>query len=284
MSGGVRLVCVLAAVAVLGAIAAPVPSALAQPPRTGPATPSTAQDVAALRLPSEGGAAVTDGKGGSDGAPGPKAGGKGTATGHPDCSKLKCVALTMDDGPVANTSKVLDLLRKKKVHATFFVLGQNARLHPGLVRRMLAEGHAVGNHSWNHPQFWKMSRAAIARQLDRTDALLKRITGKKPRLVRPPYGEVDARVRRIATAGGQSLVLWDVDPDDWRDHDADLVVRRVLHHARRGSIILTHDVWPTTRHAYARIIDGLEERGFTLVTVPQLLGSKAKPGRVFLRQ
>ncbi|MFT4110611.1 polysaccharide deacetylase family protein, partial [Propionicimonas sp.] len=249
------------------------------------------REATELRLPSAGGAVATAGGAGAttggadpDGTSGSKAGGGGRRHGRPDCSKLKCVALTMDDGPVTNTSKVLDLLRRKKVHATFFVLGENARLHPALVRRMVAEGNAVGNHSWDHPQFWKLSRAAIARQLHRTDALLKRITGKRPALVRPPYGEVDARVRKIARAHGQSLILWDVDPTDWRDHDTDLVVRRVLRHARRGSIILSHDVWPTSRHAYARIIDGLERRGFTLVTVPDLLGRGARPGRVFLRQ
>jgi peptidoglycan/xylan/chitin deacetylase (PgdA/CDA1 family) len=200
-----------------------------------------------------------------------------------NCAKLKCVALTMDDGPVGATAKVLSLLRKKHVHATFFVLGAQARAHPAIVRRMLADGNAVGNHSWNHPQFWHLSKSAIRHQLARTDAVLKRITGKRPVMVRPPYGEFNAKVRSVARAHGQELVLWDVDPQDWKDRKAKTVVKRVLKHARRGSIILTHDVWPSTRHAYGRIIDGLKARGFTLVTVPQLLHSKTSPGRVYSR-
>ena len=206
-----------------------------------------------------------------------------TDQGPVDCAKHKCVALTLDDGPVGGTSHLLDLLRRKDARVTFFVLGEHARAHPGIVRRMVADGHAVGNHSWNHPQFWHLSRKQVRSQLARTDAVLTRITGTRPRLVRPPFGQVDGDVRAVARARGQALVLWNVDPLDWKDHTASTVARRVVAHARRGSIILTHDVWPSTRHAYARIIDGLRAKGFTLVTVPELLGSSPKPGRVYTR-
>lgn len=205
-------------------------------------------------------------------------------SGPVDCAKMRCVALTMDDGPVGATRGVLALLRRKQVPATFFVVGTQARAHPGLIRRMVADGHVVGNHSWNHPEFWGMSRGAVRRQLSRTDAVLKRITGKRPVLVRPPFGELNRKVRSVARARHQALVLWDVDPLDWKDRSATTVARRVLQQTRRGSIILTHDVWPSTRHAYARIIDGLRARGFTFVTVPQLLGPRTKPGRVYLRR
>jgi peptidoglycan/xylan/chitin deacetylase (PgdA/CDA1 family) len=202
----------------------------------------------------------------------------------PDCARLKCVALTMDDGPVPQTASVLALLRREQVHATFFLIGRNAELHPEIVRRMLADGNAVGNHSWTHPEFWRMSKKAIRRELARTDAVIKKATGERPTLVRPPYGEVNAKVRKVAKDRGDALILWDVDPLDWKDHKAKTVVKRVLAHARRGSIILTHDVWPSTRHAYKAIIRGLKARGFTLVTVPELLAGKARPGRVYLRR
>ncbi len=201
----------------------------------------------------------------------------------PDCAKLTCVALTLDDGPVPGTAAVLSLLRRKHVHATFFVVGRQARAHPDLVRRMVADGHVVGNHSWNHPEFWHLSRKAIDRQLARTDAAVKRAAGTRPSLLRPPFGEVDRSVRKAARARGQAIVLWDVDPRDWKDRKAAVVAKRVLHQARRGSIILVHDVWPSTRHALARIIDGLRAKGFTLVTVPDLLGGRQRPGRVYLR-
>ncbi len=203
------------------------------------------------------------------------------ASDAPNCAKLKCVALTMDDGPVANTVRVLNLLRREQVHATFFVVGMNASAHPGIIRRMVADGNAVGNHSWNHPQFWHISKAAIRRQLASTDALLKRITGKRPTIVRTPFGEFDARVRAVARSRGQALIQWSVDPMDWRDHNSKLVTKRVLNSVRRNSIILSHDVWPTTRRAYAGIIRGLKAKGYTLVTVPQLLAGHQKPGVVY---
>lgn len=199
----------------------------------------------------------------------------------PNCAKLKCVALTMDDGPVANTVRVLNLLRREQVHATFFVVGVNASAHPAIIRRMVADGNAVGNHSWNHPQFWHLSAAAIRRQLARTDSLLKRITGSRPTIVRTPFGEFDARVRAIARSRGQALIQWSVDPQDWRDHNSKLVTKRVLKSVHRNSIILSHDVWPTTRHAYAGIISGLKAKGYTLVTVPELLAGHQRPGVVY---
>jgi peptidoglycan/xylan/chitin deacetylase (PgdA/CDA1 family) len=189
----------------------------------------------------------------------------------------------MDDGPVPGTAKVLDLLKRKQVHATFFVLGQLARLRPGLVRRMVREGHAVGNHSWNHPEFFGLPASRVRSQLARTDRVLRRTLGREPVLMRPPFGEVTAAERRICRRLGEAIVLWDVDPRDWKDRKASTVAKRVLKRARRGSIILTHDSLKTTRKAYSRIIDGLHKRGFTLVTVPQLLAGKLKPGKVYLR-
>ena len=205
------------------------------------------------------------------------------SAGPPDCAKLKCVALTMDDGPVPGTAHVLDLLKRKDVRATFFVLGQLARQRPTLLRRMIAEGHVVGNHSWNHPEFFGKSAKMIRGQLTHTDAAIHRATGHDPVLMRPPYGEVTAKVRKTARTLGEAVVLWGVDPLDWKDRKASTVAHRVVTQARRGSIILTHDSLKTTRAAYGDIIDGLRARGFTLVTVPELFGGRMSAGRVYLR-
>jgi peptidoglycan/xylan/chitin deacetylase (PgdA/CDA1 family) len=201
----------------------------------------------------------------------------------PDCSKLKCVALTMDDGPVPGTAHVLDLLKRKGVHATFFVLGQLARTHPALLRRMVAEGNVVGNHSWNHPEFFGKSARMIRGQLVHTDAAVHRAIGHDPVLMRPPFGEVTAKVKKAGRRLGEAVVLWDVDPLDWKDRKASTVAHRVVKQAKRASIILTHDSLKTTRAAYADIIDGLRARGFTLVTVPELFGGKLVAGRVYRR-
>ena len=205
------------------------------------------------------------------------------SAGSPDCAKLKGVALTMDDGPVPGTAHVLNLLKRKGVHVTFFVLGQQARRYPALLRRMVAEGHVIGNHSWDHPEFFGEPVRMIRGQLLRTDAAVHRATGHDPVLMRPPYGEVTANVRRTGRALGKAVVLWGVDPLDWKDRKASTVAHRVVKQAKRGSIILTHDSLKTTRAAYGAIIDGLRARGFTLVTVPELFGGRMTAGKVCLR-
>jgi peptidoglycan/xylan/chitin deacetylase (PgdA/CDA1 family) len=187
----------------------------------------------------------------------------------------------MDDGPVPATAKVLDLLKRKQVHVTFFVVGEMARLQPGLVARMVREGHVVGNHSWSHPEFFGEPAKAMRSQLIRTDKVLHRATGHDPVLMRPPFGEVTRKVSNLCRKLGEAVVLWSVDPMDWKDRKASTVAKRVIHRAKRGSIILTHDSLKTTRKAYSRIIDGLRARGFTLVTVPQLFAGKLKPGKVY---
>jgi peptidoglycan/xylan/chitin deacetylase (PgdA/CDA1 family) len=148
---------------------------------------------------------------------------------------------------------------------------------------MVAEGHVIGNHSWNHPEFFGEPAKMIRGQLVHTDAAVHRATGHDPVLMRPPFGEVTAKVRRISRRLHEAVVLWDVDPLDWKDRKVSTIVHRVLKQAKRGSIILTHDTLKTTRAAYSRIIDGLRARGFTLVTVPELFGGRLRSGKVYLR-
>jgi len=276
-----RLLATLFGVALLAGLAPQLP---AQP--TAPAVVHVAQPLAAAKpaarpllpvittLPDPPAAA----------APDPSAPGNPPVNGEPpDCAKLKCVALTMDDGPVPGTAHVLELLKRKGVHATFFVVGQLARRRPALLRRMVAEGNVVGNHSWNHPEFFGKKAKMIRGQLVRTDAAIHRAIGHDPVLMRPPFGEVTPNVRKISRSLGEAVVIWDVDPVDWKDRKSSTVAHRVVTQARRGSIILTHDSLKTTRAAYADIIDGLRARGFTLVTVPELFGGKMVAGRVYLR-
>jgi peptidoglycan/xylan/chitin deacetylase (PgdA/CDA1 family) len=201
------------------------------------------------------------------------------ATSEPvNCRKVKCVALTFDDGPVPQTVGVLNTLKRNGARATFFVLGASAQTHPEILRRMVAGGNAVGDHSWNHPMFSKMSLKAIRSQLKRTDTVITRAIGAHRRLVRPPYGEVNARVRKAAASLGAPLILWSVDPLDWKDRNTKVVTKRVLAAVRRNSIVLMHDIHPTSRAAVDGIIKRLQARGYVLVTVPELIGSKAKPG------
>ena len=206
---------------------------------------------------------------------------KTTKPSRVNCAKVKCIALTFDDGPVPQTAHVLDVLRRHHARATFFVLGELAATRPALLRRMVREGHAIGDHSWDHGQFWHQDAAAIRREVRRTAAVIRRATGSSPRLLRPPFGESDAVVRRIARQEGMAIVLWSVDPLDWRDRDTDKVIRRIVKRARPGAIILAHDIRPTTRRAIPEVIERLQAKGYVFVTVPELLGRRLRPGLTF---
>ncbi|MBK9696528.1 MAG: polysaccharide deacetylase family protein [Propionibacteriaceae bacterium] len=199
----------------------------------------------------------------------------------PNCAKQKCLAVTFDDGPMPETEKLLTLLKKQHVHATFFVLGEQAKAHPGVLRRMAADGHVIGNHSFSHPQFWKLSAAGIKSQLSRTSTTIHKAAGTKVTLFRPPYGESNATIRKVAGKLGLSQILWSVDPLDWRYRNATEVAKRIMKLARPGAIVLSHDIYPTTRKAWAIAIPKLRKQGYVFVTVPQLLGSRLKPGRSY---
>ncbi|MFI7108802.1 polysaccharide deacetylase family protein [Nonomuraea sp. NPDC050227] len=191
--------------------------------------------------------------------------------GKPDCRKVKCVALTFDDGPGPYTGTLLRHLAKYQAHATFFVVGQNVGLHPDVVRRTVEAGHELGNHTWSHPDLTRLSPAAIRSQLARTDQAVKSAAGVVPGLVRPPYGATDGDVRRQAH---RPLVLWSVDTLDWRYRDSARVARVSLKRVRPGSVILFHDIHPTTVKALPRVLKGLSARGYRFVTVSELFGGR----------
>jgi len=203
-----------------------------------------------------------------------------TADSDVDCSVQRCVALTFDDGPVAGTADLLDVLADKGVPATFFVVGSNAQAQPDLLARMVAEGHVVGNHTQDHPDLTKLDAEQVRDQIEQVNDTVAAATGVRPTLLRPPYGATSPTVADVAAAAGMAQVLWNVDPEDWKDRDSAVVQQRVLSSTDDGDIVLSHDIHETTREAYAAIIDGLVANGYTLVTVPQLLG-EIEPGQVY---
>ena len=202
-----------------------------------------------------------------------------------NCRRVKCVALTFDDGPVPQTKAVLDALKKKGARATFFVLGSVAKQHPALLRRMLADGDAIGNHSWDHAMFSRLSTPAIKRELKRTKAVIWSATRTKSHLVRVPYGENNPRLRKAAATSVQSAaVLWSVDTLDWKYRNSATVTRNVMRAVRPGSIVLMHDIHPTTRAAVPGIISRLQAKGYVLVTVEELFNGHLKAGKVYFRR
>jgi len=183
------------------------------------------------------------------------------------------IAMTFDDGPSATlTPKLLDILAAHHIPATFFVIGENVSEHPEIVARAAREGHEIGNHSWSHPNFAKMSDGAVRRQLRQTDDAIKSATGNSPRLLRPPYGSITARQKRwIHDEFGYEIILWDVDPYDWKRPGPSVVRNRILKETRPGSIVLSHDIHPGTIEAMPSTFDALQAKGFKFVTVSELI-------------
>jgi peptidoglycan-N-acetylglucosamine deacetylase len=183
------------------------------------------------------------------------------------------IAMTFDDGPSAKlTPKLLDLLAAHHIKATFFLIGQNAAEYPDIVAREAKEGHEIGNHSWSHPNFGKMSDEGIRSQLRKTDDTIRSAIGNSPTLLRPPYGSITARQKKwINQEFGYKIVLWDVDPLDWRRPGPNVVCNRIVKNTRAGSIVLAHDIHPGTIEAMPCVLKELEARGFKFVTVSELI-------------
>src|SRR2546430_1342936 len=183
------------------------------------------------------------------------------------------IARTCDDGPsLTLTPKLLDLLAAHHIKATFFVIGENVADHPEIVARAAREGHEIGTHSWSHPNFAKMSQETVRSQLQRTDDAIKNATGKRPTLLRPPYGSITEREKRwIHDEFGYDIILWDVDPLDWKRPGPAVVRNRILKETRPGSIVLSHDIHPGTVEAMPCTFNELEAKGFKFVTVSELI-------------
>ena len=196
---------------------------------------------------------------------------EGTISSWPTGKKL--VALTYDDGPNTKvTQPLMDLLESEGVAATFYLLGQTAKANPKLTAEIQRRGFEVGNHSWSHPQLTKLSVDGIRSQLQRAN---EAIASPRPiATMRPPYGAHNSTVHRVCADMGLSVVNWDVDTNDWRKGTTtDKIVKTVLDEVKDGSIILMHDRLPTTVPATRQIITELKKRGYTFVTVSQLLAT-----------
>lgn len=199
------------------------------------------------------------------------------------------VALTFDDGPSPKwTPKILDILKEKNAKATFFVIGENGEANPGLVQRVLAEGHEIGNHTFTHPNIAKASSEGARLELNATQRLIQALTGRSVRLFRPPFfgdaeptTQEEIRAVKLAQSLGYATVGLRVDPDDWAGPSADTIVERIMQRMgdtnpeTRGQVILLHDAGgdrSQTVAALPRIIDGLRAKGLEIVPISQLAG------------
>lgn len=186
----------------------------------------------------------------------------------------KLVALTFDDGPKNSTLTLLDGLAQRGVPATFFLIGEQIPGREGTLRRMAEEGHELGIHSYTHAALTGLNNADFYGEVDRTRTVIQNVVGPVDLLLRPPYGMVDAGVRRRANA---PIILWSVDPEDWKDRNTDREVNHVLRQVRDGSIILFHDIYPESVEAALQIVDALHQDGYYFVTVSQLFSLRDRP-------
>lgn len=196
---------------------------------------------------------------------------------HIPCDLVPCMAMTLDDGPSSLTPTFLDVLRDNQSAATFFELGQNAQRYPDTVARVAAEGHEVGNHTWDHKYLTDLTDAQVQAELGNTEALLQKLSGQSVPFFRPPGGFVNDHVIALA---GQSAIMWSVDTRDWSGPAAADLARYAIDTPQQGTIILMHDIQSVTQSVFSQVIAGLRDRGFQLVTVSALFGGAVPAGQV----
>jgi peptidoglycan/xylan/chitin deacetylase (PgdA/CDA1 family) len=196
------------------------------------------------------------------------------------------IAMTFDDGPhPLLTPRLLDMLKARGIKATFFLIGQNAAEYPDIVRRIAAEGHEIGNHTWNHPQLTKLSPAALREEIDRTSSTIAEIIGKPLLVMRPPYGATSSYINHwMNREFGMKVILWSVDPLDWKYRNSARVERQILAAAQPGAIILSHDIHATTVAAMPNVFDSLLAKGYRFVTVSELIAMDKSAPQVAQRE
>ena len=187
----------------------------------------------------------------------------------------KYIALTFDDGPHHTlTPEILTILRNEGAKGTFFVVGNRAETYPDLVSQISAEGHDVGNHTWNHISLSKNATETGLKSLQKTNDLITGITGKRCNLVRPPYGATSARVRAMLQENGWHQILWDSDSRDWQNKNPDVILYRVMKSLEPGGIVLFHDIHPGAAKMLPTLIRALKSEGYKCVTISELIALK----------
>jgi peptidoglycan/xylan/chitin deacetylase (PgdA/CDA1 family) len=186
----------------------------------------------------------------------------------------KLLALTIDDGPSPNiTPGILDTLKSHGAHATFFILGANAARHPELLRRMVAEGHAIGSHTYSHPIHPSREQAIL--ELEKTAEAIQKAVGFRPSLFRPPGGNLSSWTARLAKQQGYTIVLWTISTADTATRNPATIANNIIHTPNPGDIALMHDAETkaATAEALPRILEELGEQGWKFVTIPELLAA-----------
>lgn len=203
--------------------------------------------------------------------------GSESATRPVDCKNQACIALTFDDGPDQNTLKILASLKKRGAKATFYVVGTSVRANPEIAREIVQQGHEIAAHSLSHKRLTRLSDWELKRDFGMANKIIVEATGEQPRTFRPPYGIYSPRVTEAANL---PVVMWSVDPQDWRTRSSKQTVKSVLSAAHPGAIVVMHDPLISTVNAVPVLLRELSERGYHFVTVSELLGTM-EPGQIY---
>ncbi|MEJ6347802.1 polysaccharide deacetylase family protein [Holzapfeliella sp. He02] len=187
----------------------------------------------------------------------------------------KVVALTFDDGPrPGSTDSILSTLNQFDIKATFFMLGQNAKRHPDLVKKVKENGHAIGSHSYNHPMLTKLKPDELIKQINQTGQAIYEAAHIYPTLFRPPYG---ARNQVVDQTILKPLIEWNIDSEDWKKPGTETLLKTIQQNVRSGSIILMHDIHQTTADALPTVINYLKNAGYEFVSIDQLYQHQLYP-------
>lgn len=191
-------------------------------------------------------------------------------------TEKKQIALTFDDGPHPSlTPKILQILAKYNIPATFFMVGQNVINYPSAAKQVILAGHEVGNHTFTHPHIANLSEKAIFDEIGRCEDALEELCEYRPHLLRTPQGALTPSLERCLADDDYILVLWSLDTRDWDNKSTACIVRTVLENIKAGDIILMHDYIgynSKTPEALEQIIPKLLAEGYEFVTVSELLG------------
>jgi peptidoglycan-N-acetylglucosamine deacetylase len=187
----------------------------------------------------------------------------------------KVVAITFDDGPHGtNTPRLLDMLKKRNIKATFYVVGNMMKnsYGPDVIRRIVADGHEIGNHTVTHATLSKLSDSSLRKELQNAHDMIVDITGVAPRTMRPPGGAIKNDQKKLMLEEfGYPTIMWTVDPEDWKRPGASVVTSRLVNGARPGAIILVHDLHAPTVDAMPSTLDQLLAQGYRFVTITELI-------------
>ncbi|HEX3011469.1 MAG TPA: polysaccharide deacetylase family protein [Syntrophomonadaceae bacterium] len=190
----------------------------------------------------------------------------------------KQVALTFDDGPDNYyTPQIPDILKSENVKATFFVVGERVKANPNVMKKIVSEGHFVGNHTWDHPKIPNLKVDDVKSEVQKTEDEISQYTGYQTAMFRPPYGIINSDIASVLSNLNYKIIEWSSDSQDWKGYKKDQVESNILSNAKDGAIILQHcagsqdDKLKGTVQALPLVIETLKDEGITFVTVPELL-------------